>query len=332
MPANLTQQYYKAEDSYRKATTLEEELKWLQVMYAEMPKHKGTENLQAKLKQKISQVKQDADKQKTASKKAAGRSFKIPRQGAGTAVVLGGPNGGKSQFLCSLTRATPDVAPYPFTTQEPKPGMMDFEDVLIQLIDTPPITADFLEPYMYGFIRSSELVLLFLDLGDDGGVEQCQEVLDRLQATKTRLATSTYLDEDDVGLSFTRTFLVANKIDLPEAKDRLELFHELCPLPFEEFLISATERTGLDELCKAIYDVMDIVRVYTKMPNKKEADLERPFTLKKGSTLLDLAEQIHNDYAANLKFGKAWGSGVHDGTIVKGDYILNDKDVIELHV
>jgi hypothetical protein len=153
-----------------------------------------------------------------------------------------------------------------------------------------------------------------------------------MQETKTRLATSTYLDEDDVGLSFTRTFLVPNKIDLPDAAERLALLHELCPLPFEEFVISATENIGLDELRKAVYDVMDVVRVYTKLPSKKEADFDRPFTLKRGSSLLDLAELVHNDYAKNLKFGKAWGSAVHDGTMVKGDYILNDKDVVELHV
>lgn len=331
MPANLTQQYYKAEDQYRKASTPEEELKWLQIMYAEMPKHKGTDHLQAKLKQKISQVKSESEKQRTSPKKG-GRSYKIPRQGAGTAVIIGGPNAGKSQFLCNLTRATPEVAPYPFTTQEPKPGMMPWEDAFVQLIDTPPITPDFLESYMYGFIRSAELVLLMVDLGDDAGVEQCQDVLTRLENTKTRLATTTYLDEEDVGLSFTQTFLVPNKIDLPEAKERLELLHELCPTPFEEYIISATEGIGIEELRNAIYEVMDVVRVYTKAPSKKEPDTDKPFTLKRGSTLVDLAELIHKDYASNMKFARAWGTAVHDATIVKGDYVLNDKDIIEIHV
>ena len=332
MPANLTQQYHKAEAEYRKASTPDEELKWLQVMLAEMPKHKGTDHLQAQLKSKISSVKQDIDQQKKNPKKA-GRSYKIPRQGAGTAVIIGGPNVGKSQLLTTFTRATPMVAPYPFTTTEPQPGMMDWEDVAVQLIDTPPITTDFCEPYVAGFIRSAELVLLMVDLGDDDGMEQVHDVVTKLNSGKTRLATSTYIDDDDVGLAFTRTFLVANKIDLPDAQTRLELLREMYSLPpFEEFHISTNDATTLEPLRSAIYDAMDVVRAYTKAPQKKEADTDRPFTLKRGETLLDLAELIHNDYADNLKFGRVWGSAVHDGTVVKGDYVINDKDVIEIHV
>lgn len=332
MPANLTQQYHKAEAEYRKASTLEEELKWLQVMLAEMPKHKGTDHLQAQLKSKISSVKQDIDQQKKNPKKA-GRSYKIPRQGAGTAVIIGGPNAGKSQLLTTFTRATPLVAPYPFTTTEPQPGMMDWEDVTVQLIDTPPITTDFCEPYVVGFIRSAELVLLMVDLGDDDGMEQVLDVVAKLNAGKTRLATSTYIDDDDVGLAFTRTFLVLNKTDLPDAQTRLELLREMDALPpFEEFHISANDVTTLEPLRNAIYEAMDVVRAYTKAPQKKEADLDRPFTLKRGETLLDLAELIHNDYADNLKFGRVWGTAVHDGTVVKGDYVINDKDIVEIHV
>ena len=153
-------------------------------------------------------------------------------------------------MICSLTRATPEVAPYPFTTHTPTPAMMPFEDVTVQLIDTPPITKDFMDPHIQGLIRSADLVLLMVDLGSDDGIEQCQEVLDRLSETKTRLAATSYLDENDVGLSYTRTFVVPNKIDLPEAAARLELFHELCPLDFTEYPISASTGTGLETLAR----------------------------------------------------------------------------------
>lgn len=333
MPANLTQQYKKAEDAYRRAQSPEEELKWLQIMLAEMPKHKGTDHLQAKLKSQISDTKKEIEAQKSGGKKSgAGKSFKIPRQGAGTAVILGGPNAGKSQLLATLTRATPEVAPYPFTTQQPQPGMMQWEDVFVQLIDTPPITPDFLEPYILGYVRAAELALLMVDLGSDDGIEQVRDVVDRLGATKTRLATESTLDEEDVGLSFTKTFVLANKIDADGAAERLELLHELYPMPFREFLISANDAATLETLRNEIYAATETIRVYTKAPNKKEPDRDRPFTPKRGSTMLDLAEMIHKDYAKTLKFGRVWGSAVHDGTPMKGDYELNDKDVVELHV
>ncbi|MDR2346051.1 MAG: 50S ribosome-binding GTPase [Planctomycetaceae bacterium] len=333
MPANLTQQYKKAEDNYRRAETPEDELRWLQIMLAEMPKHKGTDHLQAKLKTQISQVKKDIESQKSRGGSSGGgaRSFRIPRQGAGTAVIIGGPNAGKSQLLASLTRATPEIAEYPFTTKQPQPGMMAWEDVFIQLIDTPPITTDFLEPYIVGMLRSADIALLMVDLGDDSGMEQAKDVINKLQTTKTRLAVESSLDDEDVGLAFTQTFVLANKIDAPEAAERLELFHEICPLSFREFKISANVLESLTELRNAIYQSLNVIRIYTKDPRKKEPDRDKPFTLTRGETLLDLAELIHKDYTKNLKFGKVWGSAVHDGTIVKGDYVLNDLDIVEIH-
>ena len=331
MPANLTQQYLKAEAEYRRATSLEEELACLQEMLKEIPKHKGTDHLQADLKTKIAKLKKDLVTEKSSGKKS-GRGLRIPRQGAGTAVLLGGPNAGKSQLICSLTRATPEVAPYPFTTQTPTPAMMPFEDVMVQLIDTPPVTKDFMDPHLFGLIRAADLVLLMVDLGSDDGMEQCQEALDRLNDSKTRLAAESCLDENDVGLSYTRTFVAANKIDLPEAVGRLELFHELCPLDFREYPISASAGTGLETLREAIYRSFDVIRVYSKLPTAKEADRTRPFTLRQGSPLIDLAAQVHKDFIKGLKFARVWGEAVHDGTVVKGDYELHDKDVVELHM
>ena len=338
MPANLTQQYLKAEEEYRRAATPEDELKCLQMMLSEIPKHKGTDHLQASLKTKISKVKKDIVAEKKSGKRS--RGVRIPRQGAGMAVIIGGPNAGKSQLLDSLTHATPEVAPYPFTTHAPMPGMMQWEDVTVQLIDSPPITADFIEPFMYGLIRSADVVLFLLDLGSDDGIEQFQEVLDRLHDTKTRLAKESYLDESDVGLSYTQTLLLPNKIDLPDSAARLEFFRELfcepfrepCLVDFPEYPISAQEGSGLKELSEEVYRRMDVVRVYTKLPSEKLPDMERPFTIRRGHTLLELARQVHKDYAEGLKFARVWGAAVHDGTTVKGDYVVHDKDIVELHM
>lgn len=327
MPANLTQPYRDAEKAYRRATTPEEELECLQLMLKELPKHKGTEKMQVDLKQRISRAKADLSKpQKSGGK----RGFRLPRQGAGRAVIVGGPNAGKSQLLASMTNAKPEIATYPFSTREPQPGMMSWEDATVQLVDTPPVTADVFEPVTQSLIRGAELVLLMLNLGDDDGGQQLQDVWQQIQQTKSRLGRETSVDEEDIGTTWTRAFLVINKIDLPEAADRLEFFRDYIDFDLETFEISALNQTGLEPLRDAIYEAMNVVRVYTKMPNKKEADLDAPFLLPDGQTVMDLAKMIHKDVARNFKSARVWGTHVHDGTPVKGDYVLHDKDIVEI--
>ncbi len=331
MPANLTQQYHKAEQAYRQASTPQEELECLQTMLVELPKHKGTDKMQADLKQKISRVKKELSSQ---SRKSGGRvaSSRIPRQGAGRAIIIGAPNSGKSQLLATMTKARPTVADYPFSTTQPMPGMMPWEDVYVQLIDTPPITGDVLDPVTLSLIRGADLVLLLLDLGSDDGGEQLRDVCNRLNQTKSRLGEKTEIDEQDIGVTFTETLLVLNKIDLPESEDRQQFFDEFLNLKFERLAVSALTGEGTQALAKRVYSAMDCIRVYTKLPSCKEPDLENPFTVKTGQTLQDLAELVHRDFARNLKGARVWGSQVHDGTQVKGDYVLHDKDIVEMHL
>ena len=330
MAANLTPQYRQAEAEFRRAGTPEEELRCLEQMLREMPKHKGTDKLQAELKQKISKARQEIAQAKQAGARKS-PAHKIPRQGAGRAVIIGGPNAGKSSLLKSLTRATPEVAPYPFTTREPQVGMMAWEDVMVQLIDTPPITHDMLDSGLLALIRGCDVVLLLVDLDDDDGLKQLQEVLRRLNLTKTRLARESYLDEQDIGLSFTQTFLVLNKIDVPEAAGRITMLNEFGRLDFPAFRISAGQGLGLEELRRAVFQALDVVRVYTKLPSKKDAD-STPFTLRRGGTLLDVAELVHREVAANFKHARVWGRQANGSALLRGDYLVQDGDVVEIHV
>jgi ribosome-interacting GTPase 1 len=336
MPANLTPQYSQAEEEYRKAQTPEEKLACLKKMYALLPKHKGTEKLQAELKSRMSRLREELEHARHAHRK--GVSYKIPRQGAGTVILLGAPNAGKSLLLSRLTKATPEVAPYPFTTREPQPGMMPWEDVSVQLIDTPPITRDFLDGYLSGMVRGADAAVLVVDLGHDDGLTQADDVIQRLAATKTCLtgpgptgdADATTDDFDD-RIARVKTLLAANKIDLPGAQQRLELLQEWFGAQFPIYPISAEHCQGLEELRTAIYRSLNVIRVYTKQPGKPP-DLEAPFTCPAGSTLLDLAALIHRDFAEKLRYARIWGTGVYDGQTVKRDHILHDKDIVELHI
>lgn len=331
MPANLTHQYLKAEQAYRRAATLDDELTCLQEMLREVPKHKGTDRLQADLKQKIRRAKQDVEQQR---QRGVGKPavFRLARQGAGRVLLIGGPNVGKSQLLASLTRATPEIAPYPFTTRDHTPGMMPWEDVMVQLVDTPPITADMFDAITQSLIRGADLVVLVVDLGADEGIEQLQDLLGHLDSTKTRLASSSFLDEEDVGVSYTQTILALNKIDLPGAAERSDLLDEFAPCELPAYLVSAQSPETLDELRRAVFESLDVIRVYTKTPREKMPDYSNPYTIRRGQTLLEVAEQVHKDFARNFKYAKVWNESSHAGTNVKADYVPQDRDVVEFHV
>jgi ribosome-interacting GTPase 1 len=329
MAVNLTPQYLEAEAEYKRAQSAEERLDCLKRMWTLVPKHKASEKLQAELKTKLSEAREEVEKEKKSPKKA-GFSHKIPKQGAGQVVLVGGPNGGKSRLLTRLTRATPEVAPYPFTTREPHAGMMDWEDVRVQLIDTPPITADYLESYLSSMVRAADAVLLVVDLGDDDGPLAAEAVLERLAQVKTHLVGQPPAANDDPTRHYAPTLLVANKLDMPDAGERLELLRELFGSRFPIQALDAESGHGLEDLRTAIYRLLNVIRVYSKRPGKPP-DMTSPFTCKAGSNVLQFAETVHRDFADKLKAARIWGTGVFDGQTVTRDHVLHDKDVVELH-
>jgi ribosome-interacting GTPase 1 len=330
MAANLTPQYLEAEAELKQARSAEERLACLKKMLTLVPKHKASEKLQADLKTKISEARKEVEQERRSPKKV-GVSYKIPRQGAGQYVLLGAPNSGKSRLLTRLTRATPEVAPYPFTTHEPHAGMMDWQDVRVQLIDLPPVTADYLEGYISSMTRSADAALLLVDLGDDDGPFAAQAVVERLAGTKTVLTGKLPAENPDPSIHTTRTLLVANKTDEPGAADRLDVVRELFGERFPIHAIAAEHGTGLEELREVIYKFLGVIRIYTRQPGKPP-DLASPFTCPRGSTLLDFAAIVHRDFSERLKSARIWGTGVYDGQTIKRDHVLHDKDIVELHV
>lgn len=344
MATNLTPQYLEAEEEYKKAETPEEKLACLKRMFQLVPKHKASEKLQADLKTKMADLKDEIEHNKKHPKKV-GVSYKFPKQGAGQYVIVGAPNVGKSRFLTRMTRATPEVAAYPFTTREPHVGMMDWQDVKVQLIDTPPITAEYMEGYLSSIVRAADAAILMLDLGDDDGPFAAETVLDRLAQVKTLLVGEKPASQEDHSIQYVKTLLVANKIDLDGAQDRLDIVKEMFHAPlapggrgvggegerFPIHAISAEHGTGLEELRDAIYRFLNVIRVYTKQPGKPP-DMTAPFTCPIGSTVVEMAALVHRDFADKLKSARIWGSGVHDGQAVGREHVLNDKDVVELHI
>jgi ribosome-interacting GTPase 1 len=331
MPANLPPQYLKAEDDFRRASTPGDRLELLRELFRLLPKHKGTEKLQCDLKTKISRARDEIDGAKGGPTKKAGVSYKVPGEGAGQITLVGPANSGKSAILAALTNAKPEVAPYPFTTRAPQPGMATWEDVRFQLVDLPPVSADFLEPWMPGMVASSDAALFVVDLGDDDLIDSADVALARLAEAHVELVGELPFDSDDERLRHVKTVVVANKIDAEGAEDRLAILREWYGERFPIISCSATQGYDLDSLKARAYDVLGVIRVYTKIPGKP-ADRSKPFTVPVSSTILDLAREIHRDFEQSLKFAKVWGSGSFDGQTVRRDHELRDLDVVELHV
>ena len=331
MPANLPPNYQKLEERLRQARTNEEKIATLEEMYALLPKHKGTDRMQADLKKRISQLRQ-------APKSTTGKStftHNVRKEGAGQVMLVGAPNAGKSALLGALTSARPEVAEYPFTTRKPAPGMMDFEDVPIQLVDTPPLSREYMEAWVPQVIRYGDALLVLVDLSDDEAVTGLDDVLAILQESKIAAVGGARIpsgpDDRDVSLAYLPTVVVGTKADSDGAADRLAVLKELYGDRWPFVAISKDDPASLAVLSRAIFDLLRLMRVYSKLPGKPP-DLSRPFVLERGATLEDFARHVHKDFAEKLAFARVWGEGKFDGQRVNRDFELSDKDIVELHM
>ncbi len=326
MPANLPPHYFEAEKRFRAAKTAEDKIMALEEMLAIMPKHKGTDHLKADLRRKIAKLSQEAEKRSGARR----ASMLIEKEGAAQVVVIGLPNAGKSQLISSITSASPPVAEYPFTTQTATPGMMEFENIKIQLIDTPPLTEQPAEWWLRNTIIRADAIAIIVDLDSDP-LAQMETILTQLAEMKVGIGKTKAGEEDSLILHQKKALIIANKVDLENTGEKYLTLRNRYGQQVPVTAVSTRQGNGLEKLRYEIFKMLNIIRVYTKAPGKK-AELDDPIVLTMGSTLEDAAEAVHKDFRTSLKYARIWGSGKHDGVMAKRNHALEDGDIIELHM
>jgi ribosome-interacting GTPase 1 len=326
MPANLPPEYFDAEKRYRAATSTADKIERLEELISTIPKHKGTDKLRAGFRRRLSKLRASTDARKRPSRRES--AFRVDREGAGQVVVAGPTNVGKSALVAALTNATPEVSSSPFTTWEPTPGMMPVENIQIQLIDTPPLSSEYVEPQLMDLIRRADLILLVVDLQTDPlqQLEDAIGLLDEHHIIPRRLRDD---DTDQRGVTLVRLLVLVNKNDDEESDEDLEIFRLLLEDEWPLLAVSADTGRNLEHLKEEVFRRLEIIRVHSKPPGKKP-DLSAPFVLPKGSTVEDFAGKVHQDFLDNLKSARVWGSASYDGQMVGRDHVLADGDVVEL--
>jgi len=381
MPTNLSPGYFKAEERYLQARTLEERILATEELIRAAPKHKGTEKLLKTLKHRLAKLRRELqEKRESKVGRGGGPSFAVKKEGAAQVALVGLPNSGKSWLLRKLTSARPEVADYPFTTREPVPGMMQFEDVQVQLVEVPAIVEGSslgkgLGAQPLSAARNADVIALVVDVSADP-IQQIQILVDELGAAGIRLnqrppkitvqrrsiggmeirgaemveggeaeikrilqdhhihnafvvveepVKSEEIEEVlDESVVYRRAFIILTKYDQPEAA-KLRLLERKLGTFFQIVTVEAAAK-GLK---KSIYENLDLIRVYTKRPDEEPA--KRPIVLPRGSTVLQVARAVHKDFEKSLKFARVWGSTRFLGQQVSREYVLQDKDIVELH-
>ena len=336
MPANLSPEYKAAEAAFRAARDPRQRLDGLREMLRTIPKHKGTDHLQADIKHRIKELSEELE----APRKGGARSapaLVVRPEGAGQIALLGPPNSGKSALHVRLTASHAHVADYPFTTQYPEPGMLPFEDIHFQLVDLPPVSPEHPVTWLAGALQTADACLLVVDLSDPDCVGETQALHDILRQSKVTLTArwerahdASAIADDPFALQLP-ALLIANKADrMAQVETELAVFLELTGLAYPALAVSAATGRGLGDLGPWLFRNLGVVRVYTKTPGHPP-DRERPFTLRRGGTVEDVARLVHRDLVQTLRYARVWGKSGFDGQQIGREHVVGDGDVVELH-
>jgi ribosome-interacting GTPase 1 len=285
-------------------------------------------HLRADLRRKLSKFKDASEARKKIGRQTS--VFQIDKEGAGQVAIVGPANTGKSAFVASVTNATPEVAHFPFTTWQPTPGMMPFENIQVQLIDTPALDREFLEPELLDLLRRSDMILILVDL-QATPFDQLESTVKTLEDCGIIATDRVDHYPDDRRWYIKPILVVVNKCDDENQLEDFQVFCELLEGGWSCIPLSALTGFGLKDLQLAIFDRLKIIRVYSKAPGR-EPDKSAPFVLDIGTTVDEFAGKVHQDFAAKLKSAKVWGSSDFDGQMVSRDYVLKDGDIVELKI
>lgn len=362
----------------------------LQEFLSLVPKHKGTAKLCVQVKKQIATLRREIEEKKRKRAGKGGPKFFIEKEGAAQIVLIGLTNAGKSSLLAATTNARVEISPNAYTTREPVPGMLSFEDIQFQVVEAPALMKGSANgrawgPQTLALARNADCLILMIDLKQDC-VKQISSILNEMEKARIlvskpkahvevnrkfmgagltiilngRLVDCTFRDLEELLKSYHITdavvkihgeatldevedaifestvykpaIIVANKIDLEGSRTNLELLqvHLKGQLPI--VTVSCKTRQGLDRLGESLFKTLDIMRVYTKEPSDREFS-ERPFILKKGATIHDLARNIHSDFSKKFSFAKVWSKRlVFSPQKVGSTFALEDGDAVEIHV
>ncbi|MEE9254665.1 MAG: TGS domain-containing protein [Pseudomonadales bacterium] len=340
MPANLTPEYRNAEANYRRASNPPERLDCLKEMLRTIPKHKGTDHLQAEIKTRIKNLTEELAAPKRGGRR--GPSHVVRPEGAAQIALLGPPNSGKSALHAALTGSHAETGPYPFTTRAPLPGMLPFEDIHLQLVDLPPISKQHPLPWIVNALQPTDACLLVIDLENPDCLELVQELMEILAERGITMTPqwkhgADHDEEIDPFGIVLPTLVVATRADeIENIEQEIDAFFELLDLRFPALPVSNETREGLEAsegleaLGRWLFERLEIVRVYTKTPGKPPAH-DRPFTVRRGGTVRDVARLVHKDLSRDIRYARIWGGETFSGQQVGPDHVVADGDVVEIH-
>ncbi|HIJ11119.1 TPA: GTP-binding protein [Candidatus Woesearchaeota archaeon] len=359
-----------------------EQIKALQDEIKKTKINKATESHVGRVKAKIALLK---EKQEQRSAKKTGKSdhgYSVRKSGDGTVLLLGFPSAGKSTLLNSLTGADSEVAAYAFTTLTVVPGMMNYKQAKIQILDVPGIVAGAASGKGRGrevltVIQNADLVLIVVDVTAPKHYPAIlREVFDaniRLNKRKPdmyitkkgqgglNIGKTVKLNiTDDTIKSIFREFrimnadvLIRSKVELDDVIDVIEGNKKYVPAVTcvskadlvskrelkkvmkevkGDIAISAHEELNIGKLRDIIFDKLDFMRIYMKEP-KKEADMEEPLIITRGSTIRDVCRKTHKDFVDKFKFARVTGpSAKFKAQRLMLHHRLKDGDILELHI